>query len=89
MSSTPPESGLTSTINTIQRALFAAVLALTGLGAACAIYDQLLITGALLAVVGGLLWLQTVALRLPKLINAAAEAHGIPPILPSTPAARR
>ncbi|MEY9846095.1 hypothetical protein ABH940_003180 [Streptacidiphilus sp. BW17] len=86
MSNTPPKTGLTTTINTIQRGLFAAVLALTATGA---VSNQLLLTLALLAVVGGLLWLQTVTLRLPKLINEAAEQRGIPPILPSAPTARR
>ncbi|KJS57819.1 hypothetical protein [Streptomyces rubellomurinus] len=82
MSSTSPESGLTSTISTIQRGLFGAVITLMGFGAACAVHDQILTTVLLLAVVVGLLWLQTVVLRLPKLINEAAEARGIPPFLP-------
>ncbi|WP_101381174.1 hypothetical protein [Kitasatospora sp. GP30] len=86
---TPPKAGLTATINTIQRALFAAVLALTAIGATCAVRDQLLTVYLLLAVVGGLLWLQTVVLRLPTLINKVAEQHGIPPVLPIAPAARR
>ncbi|MFI5527062.1 hypothetical protein ACIA8O_00745 [Kitasatospora sp. NPDC051853] len=85
MPTTPPPSELTSTINTIQRGTFAAVLAVITATVVCTLRDQFLITYPLLAVLGGLLWLQSVVvLRLPKAINQAAEQHGMPPILPST-----
>ncbi|WP_034089094.1 hypothetical protein [Streptacidiphilus albus] len=86
---TSPKASLTRTINTIQRALFAAVLALTGIGAVCALRNQLLTVYLMLAVVVGLLWLQTVVMRLPTQINSVAEQHGIPPVLPNPSAVRR
>ncbi|ROR44746.1 hypothetical protein [Kitasatospora cineracea] len=87
MPTVPPPSELTRTINTIQRGMFAAVLVVIAATAASALRDQLLITYPLLAVVAGLLWLQSVVvLRLPKAINQAAEQHGGPPLLPGTAA---
>ncbi|WP_405018091.1 hypothetical protein [Kitasatospora sp. NBC_00070] len=89
MSNALPKTELTGIINTIQRALFAAVLALILTAAACVSRDQTLTAYALLAVVAGLLWLQSVSLRLPRLINATAEQHGVPPFLPPARSARR
>ncbi|MFJ2864943.1 hypothetical protein [Kitasatospora sp. NPDC087314] len=85
MPTAPPAGELTRTINTIQRGMFAAVLVVVVAAAVCALRDQLLITYPLLAVVAGLLWLQSVVvLRLPRAINQAAEQHGGPPLLPGT-----
>ncbi|MFJ9523463.1 hypothetical protein ACIRPK_35160 [Kitasatospora sp. NPDC101801] len=85
MPTAPPPSELTRTINTIQRGMFAVVLAVIAATVIATLRDQLLITYPLLAVVVGLLWLQSVVvLRLPKAINQAAEQHGGPPLLPGT-----
>ncbi|GLW58561.1 hypothetical protein [Kitasatospora phosalacinea] len=89
MPTAPPPSELTRTINTIQRGMFAAVLVVIAATAISALRDQLLITYPLLAVVAGLLWLQSVVvLHLPKAIKQATEQHGGPPLLPS-PGSRR